>query len=121
MNPAMERRRVQRITVDGAIQGTMMGLPASAIDLSALGLQLEHEFPLAVGRKVRFDFLYEGEKFSVDCEVVRCKMQKSAKDPKKIVYHSGLIYGENCDAVKFSIRRVLASIMFRTPQMSYAV
>ena len=108
----VEKRRIQRVKFGGGIDGSLSGLTVMIVDLSTVGVRIEHEFPLAVGRRVRLDFTDEGQKITVQCEVVRSKLQRSVLRPdRSIVYHTGLRYTDSTEPARDAIRKIVASML----------
>lgn len=111
----VEKRRVQRVVPDHPIQSKLSGLSVLIVDLSTVGVRIEHEFPLTAARPVRLEFAHLAEKFSLRCEVVRCKLQKSGlSDTSTIVYNSGLRFIDPGEPSREGMRRLVAALVLRS-------
>ena len=107
-----EKRRVQRIQLDQPIAARLGVHPVTIMDLSTTGLRVEHDFPLsAKGRTLRVSFTWGGVPVEVDCQVVRCRLQKSAFRPDTICYSSGLRFSTADAGSAVSVRRLVASLV----------
>lgn len=109
----IEKRRVHRAVFGTPIQAAIAGLRVHLLDLSTTGARIEHEAPLAVRRalKLRFD---EGEQsFSVSCESVRCRLQRSVVRPGAVAYISGLRFTDSGEPSREAIRALVASLLAR--------
>jgi hypothetical protein len=88
-------RRAKRVRLFSPIGAKIDGAKVTVVDISSIGVRLEHGFPLTVGSHV--DVVFESDTddsfVSVPCEVVRCKLDKSIfKD--RISYTSGLRFSD---------------------------
>lgn len=90
MSPSSpERRRLQRIRFTEPLLGLTPHGAVSIVDLSISGLRAEHPFPLGAGRTIRIDLEWNGEPVSVQCDVLRCRLERrSVKNG--FTYASGL-------------------------------
>lgn len=112
MTRGSERRRVQRIVFDSPLTASLSGLAAILIDISTVGAQVEHGFPLAAGRRLRLDFEAEGERLALHCEVARCRLQRS-KVSATIVYSSGLRFVDAEESSREKVRNLVATLIAR--------
>ena len=112
MKPVREKRNVQRIRPDYPVVGQLPAGNVIVADLSTMGARVEHQFPLAAGRRVRLDFSCEGESLSVLCDVVRCKLQKCTSTGG-VVYSSGLCFCDLPPNTASALRRVIAAFVTR--------
>lgn len=82
-------RRAKRVRLFSPIGAKIDGSKITVVDISSIGARLEHGFPLNIASHVRVDFDWDAAVIGVECEVVRCKLDKSIfKD--RISYTSGL-------------------------------
>lgn len=108
-----DRRRVQRITLDSPIPGSLSKQIVKIVDLSTTGARIEHSTPIA-GRKVAdLRFHAEGEDLGVSCNLVRSRLQRSALDRGAIVYSSGLRFNDPAQESIARIRAIVASLLER--------
>lgn len=112
MSRSEEKRYVQRIRPDYPLVGQLPAGNVIIVDLCMVGARVDHQFPLAAGRRVRLDFACEGERISVFCDVTRCKLQKSNGNGS-VVYSSGLRFSEIPDETVAALRRVIAGFVSR--------
>jgi hypothetical protein len=86
-------RRAKRVRLFSPIGANIDGSKITVVDISSIGARVEHGFPLNIGSHVRVDFEWESSVIGIECEVVRCKLDKSIfKD--RISYTSGLRFTE---------------------------
>jgi hypothetical protein len=109
MTSKRERRRVQRIRFRDPLGGSISNGALSIVDLSVTGARAVHNFPLKSGRSVRLDFLLRGERLSLTCNVVRCRLERS--ESAGTTYFSGLQFVN--DAELGPLRRLLTEIVGR--------
>ncbi len=106
-----EKRRIQRFSLDTPIAAKMSGLAVSLLDLSTAGARIEHSFPLQGGRRSYLEFPWGDEGIQVQCEVVRCRLQKSVRQPGAIIYSSGLRFSDPAEESRETIRRMVAELV----------
>ena len=86
-------RRAKRVRLFSPIGAKIDGSKITVVDISSIGARVEHGFPLNIASHVRVDFEWESSVIGIECEVVRCKLDKSIfKD--RISYTSGLRFME---------------------------
>ena len=107
-----EKRTVQRVRPDYPLIGQLPLGNVIVSDLSTIGARVDHQFPLAAGRRVRLEFACEGEKVSILCDVTRCKLQKS-NGGGSVVYSSGLRFCEVPEGTAGALRRIIAGFVTR--------
>jgi hypothetical protein len=112
MSPSDNKRTVQRIRPDYPLIGQLPTGNVIIVDLSTVGARVDHQFPLAAGRRVRLDFACEGEKVSLLCDVTRCKLQRGTSNGS-VVYSSGLRFREVPQGAGAALRKVLAGFVTR--------
>lgn len=113
MSSGIEKRRVQRVQPDYPVIGQLPAGNVIVADLSTVGARVDHQFPLAAGRRVRLEFSCEGERLSVYCDVTRCKLQRSSNKNGAIVYSSGLRFVDLDEESLKALRRVIAGFVTR--------
>ncbi len=90
---AKDKRRTQRVRLFSPITATIDGMKVTVIDVSSVGVRLEHGFPLSTGAGETVVFEYHGAPIPIACDVIRCKLDKSVlKD--QISYTSGLRFSD---------------------------
>jgi hypothetical protein len=112
MGADSEKRIVQRVRPDYPLIGQLPTGNVMIVDLSTVGARVEHRFPLAAGRRVRLEFMGEGEEISLLCEVTRCKLQRSVPG-SSVIYISGLRFSDVPEETAASVRRVIAGFVTR--------
>jgi PilZ domain-containing protein len=65
------------------------------IDLSTSGARVEHAFPMTLGKRGRFEFLCDGDGFSLEAEVVRSRLHRISSTER--VFCSGLRFLDEDD------------------------
>lgn len=111
MNSHQERRKVQRIRFKLPLAGTLPTGSISIVDLSISGAKVEHDFPIPAGRTVRLDFLLRGERISLSCSVIRCRLERNGSN--RTAYSSGLRFASDAELNTSPLRRLLADIVGR--------
>jgi len=112
MTPSRERRRVQRIKFKQPVAGHISNGQLQILDLSVGGVRCEHFYPLTSGKQVRLDFQWMGEKISLKCDVVRCRLQRS-ETAGRLIYFSGLRFLDPEEIKQSALRKVLADVLAR--------
>ncbi len=112
MSLSKEKRRIQRVSPDYPVVGQLPAGNVIVSDLSIVGARVDHQFPLAAGRRVRLEFSCEGEKLSIVCDITRCKLQRTNANGG-VVYSSGLRFCELSEESSLSLRRVIAAFVSR--------
>lgn len=108
-----EKRRLQRVEPDYPVIGQLPAGNVMIVDLSIVGARVEHQFPLAAGRRVRLDFGCEGESISLLCDVTRCKLQRSS-GRTGVIYASGLRFCDPPESSAAALKRVITGFLVRT-------
>jgi hypothetical protein len=104
-----ERRRLQRIQFDSPLGAKLEATPVTLLDVSANGARIEHSFPLAKGRIINLSFEYDGRSLAIDCEVIRCQLEKG---PGGAAYRSGLRFDTE-DASYAGLRDMIADAVMK--------
>lgn len=105
-----EKRRLQRLDLVPPSDAKLSGLAVVMLDLSTAGARVEHAFPMKAGQKGRLDFSWEGLELSLQCEIVRTRLQKSTIKPGSIVYHTGLRFTDPAEDSRVKVRHIVASL-----------
>jgi len=105
-----EKRRLQRLDLVPPSDAKLAGLAVVMLDLSTAGAKVEHPFPMKAGQRGRLDFSWNGTELSLECEVVRTRLQKSTIKAGVIVYHSGLRFTDPAEASRAQVRHIVASM-----------
>ena len=84
-----EKRRIQRIRLYSPITAHLGEERVAIVDISSSGARIERHAQLHVGDKVRIEFAYATTIVALDCDIVRCKLEKSVTRDA-IVYTAGL-------------------------------
>lgn len=114
-----EKRRLQRLDLVPPSDAKLSGLGVVMLDLSTAGARVEHQFPMKAGQRGRLDFSWNGMELSLECEVVRTRLQKSTIKAGVIVYHSGLRFTDPSEGSRAQVRHVVAAMSAaRTAQSS---
>lgn len=107
---AQEKRRLQRLDLVPPSDAKLSGLAVVMLDLSTAGARVEHQFPMKAGQHGRLDFIWNGSELSLQCEVVRTRLQKSTIKAGVIVYHSGLRFTDPSESSRAQVRQIVAAI-----------
>ena len=84
-------RRVQRIHLANPLIARFGATQVVLVDLSVLGVCIEHHLPIPTGQQGRLQFTWEDETISVDCRIVRSRLERFSVGAEGLtVYHSGL-------------------------------
>ncbi|MBI2212561.1 MAG: PilZ domain-containing protein [Acidobacteria bacterium] len=105
-----EKRRLQRLDLKPPSDAKLSGLAVMMLDLSTAGARVEHAFPMKAGQRGKLDFIWNGLELSLQCEVVRTRLQKSTVKPGSIVYHTGLRFTDPAEDSRVKVRHIVASL-----------
>jgi hypothetical protein len=106
-----EKRRLQRLELGPPpVEATLSGLVVSLLDLSTQGARIEHSFPMKAGQRGQLDFSWNGLDLSLQCEVVRTRLQKSTIRGGVIVYNTGLRFTDPAEGSRAQLRQLVAGI-----------
>jgi hypothetical protein len=108
-----EKRRIQRVVLSTPVEANLSGFGVMLLDISSSGARVEHAFPVKAGRKMRLIFENDGSPISIECEVVRCRLQKSSISPGKIAYQTGLRFSDPAEEGRGEIRKLIADLVTR--------
>lgn len=112
-----EKRRLHRLELGPPpVEAMLSGLGVSLLDLSTQGARIEHAFPMKAGQRGQLDFSWNGHDLSLQCEVVRTRLQKSTIKAGVIVYNTGLRFTDPVEGSRVRLRELVAGIVTgRTP------
>jgi hypothetical protein len=106
---------VQRVHLSLPVTGRFGSTQVVVVDISVLGARIEHHVPLGTptGGDANLAFVWEDEEISVDCRVVRSRLERFSVGADGLtVYHSGLEFldpkQEARDKLKGIIGRFIA-------------
>jgi hypothetical protein len=105
-----EKRRLQRLDLVPPSDAKLSGLAVVMLDLSTAGARVEHQFPMKAGQHGRLDFAWNGTTLSLECEIVRTRLQKSTIKAGVIVYHSGLRFTDPSEGSRAQVRNIVAAM-----------
>ncbi|MFA6955126.1 MAG: PilZ domain-containing protein [Thermoanaerobaculia bacterium] len=105
-----EKRRLQRLDLVPPSDAKLSGLAVVMLDLSTAGARVEHPFPMKAGQHGRLDFTWNGSSLSLECEIVRTRLQKSTIKAGVIVYHSGLRFTDPSEGSRAQVRNIVAAM-----------
>jgi hypothetical protein len=77
MAESTNKRRIDRVRLYAPISASVEGQRITVIDVSEIGARIEHPFPLSTGSATLIIFDYNDVSVGVECEVVRCKLDRS--------------------------------------------
>lgn len=77
MAGASNKRRIDRVRLYAPISASLEEQRITVIDVSEIGARIEHGFPLSTGSTTRIAFEYHDVRVEIECEVVRCKLDRS--------------------------------------------
>jgi hypothetical protein len=77
MAGSTNKRRIDRVRLYAPISASMEEQRITVVDVSEIGARIEHAFPLSTGSTSEVAFEYNGVRVAVECEVVRCKLDRS--------------------------------------------
>lgn len=105
------KRRIERIRLDCPLVARLNTVTVSLADLSVAGARIEHTAALPTGKQVLLEFTYMEKSISVQCRVLRCKLQKSGGGA--VIYVSGLRYEDPEDKSVIELRQMIADMVQR--------
>ena len=107
-------RRVQRIHLAPPLMARLSAAQVVLVDVSTLGARVEHYTPMTTGQQARLTFDWEEEAISVDCRIVRSRLERFSVGADGLtIYHSGLEF-ENVDGItKSQLKRIIERFITR--------
>lgn len=110
-------RRVQRVHLPKPLAGRVGATPVNLVDVSVLGARIEHHVTLSAGSLSKLVFRWEDEEITVDCRIVRCRLERFSVGVDGLtVYHSGLEFLNVAAPTKASLKRIIAVFITRALQ-----
>ena len=84
-----DKRKARRIHFMEPVEASLSHNPVNLVDLSSSGARIQHAEALPFNREKKFmlHFKYEGERFSLNCQLVRSRFEKSAR---QLAYTTGV-------------------------------
>lgn len=82
-SPGAERRRAPRLRADATTMTVRAELQVSAIDVSVGGVAFHSNFPVQLGQQLNITV---GNLFTVDAEVVSCRLEEADEDFSHTLY-----------------------------------
>jgi hypothetical protein len=83
------------------------------LDVSTVGARVEHSFPLAAGRRLRLEFPWREESITLECDVVRCQVQRAGSIAASNAYNSGLRFVEPPGTSRATLVRMITELVTR--------
>ncbi len=108
-----EKRRVQRITLQQPLGGSVSKQAVRIVDLSTMGARVEHSNSLGGRRMVELRFEADGEVLTLRCELVRSRLQRSVENAGVVVYSSGLRFSDPTEDARAEVRVLVAQLVER--------
>ena len=107
-------RRVQRVHLAQPLLARLGTTQVVLVDVSVLGVRVEHHVPLAAGAHARLSFVCEGEEIVADCRIVRSRLERfSVGSDGLTVYHSGLEFENLDDATRTQLKTIIGRCITR--------
>lgn len=107
-------RRVQRVHLAQPVIARLGTTPVVLVDISLLGARVEHSTPLQAGGKARLTFQWEEQEISVECRIVRSRLERFSVGADGLtVYHSGLEFEEISTDMKARLKEMIGVFIAR--------
>jgi hypothetical protein len=109
-------RRVQRVHLSLPATGRFGANQVVVVDISVLGARIEHNAALGTptGGDANLSFMWEDEQISVDCRVVRSRLERfSVGSDGMTVYHSGLEFLDPAQETRAQLKRIIGRFIAR--------
>ncbi len=109
-------RRVQRVHLALPVNARFGSTQVVLVDISVLGARIEHHVPLgtATGGNAHLAFRWEDEDISVDCRVVRSRLERFSVGADGLtIYHSGLEFMEPTVDTRATLKRIIGTFISR--------
>ncbi len=109
-------RRVQRVHLALPVNARFGSTQVVLVDISVLGARIEHHVPLgtATGENAHLAFRWEDEDISVDCRVVRSRLERFSVGADGLtIYHSGLEFMEPTVDTRATLKRIIGTFISR--------
>jgi hypothetical protein len=107
-------RRVQRVHLPQPLIARLANIQVVLVDISLMGARVEHHVPLAAGAYCRLSFDWNDEPISVNCRIVRSRLERFSAGPDGLtIYHSGLEFEGLNRPAKAQLKEMIASFIVR--------
>jgi hypothetical protein len=107
-------RRVQRIRFPQPIVARLGSAQVALVDLSVLGARVEHHSSLPTGTHTRLSFEFDEEPISLDCRIVRSRVERFSTGSEGLtVYHAGVEFENVEDATLEQVKALIAIFISR--------
>jgi hypothetical protein len=114
VQPMARSRRVQRIHLARPLMARLGATQVVLVDVSMLGARIEHHTPLSTGQEARLIFQWEEEAISVDCRIVRSRLERFSVGADGLtVYHSGLEFLNAPAGMKAALKKMIERFITR--------
>jgi len=109
-------RRVSRVHLALPVTARFGSTQVVVVDISVLGARIEHHVALgtSAGGQANLAFTWEDESISVDCRVVRSRLERFSVGADGLtVYHSGLEFLEPTGDTRAALKRIIGGFIQR--------
>lgn len=107
-------RRVQRIHLPQPLVARLGTSSVILVDISILGVRIEHNTPLTAGAFCRLAFSWEDHEIAAECRIARSRLERFSTGPNGMtIYHSGLEFEQISEASRASLKRMIESFITR--------
>src|SRR5437016_2229940 len=107
-------RRVQRVHLAQPLIARLGTVDVVLVDISVLGVRIEHHMPLSAGGRSRLSFRWDDEEIVTECRIVRSRLERfSVGEDGLTVYHSGLEFENIPDQMKVKIKTMIERFISR--------
>lgn len=107
-------RKVQRVHLAQPLIARLASTQVVLVDISVMGARVEHHVPLTAGAASRLAFEWNDEPITVDCRIVRSRLERFSAGPDGLtVYHSGLLFEHLTSDSKARLKEMIASFIVR--------
>src|SRR5258708_39113165 len=107
-------RRVQRVHLAQPLIARLGAIDVVLVDISILGVRIEHHMPLSAGAHSRLSFRWGDEEIVTDCRIVRFRLERFSVGAEGLtIYHSGLEFESIADETKRKIKTMIESFIRR--------
>jgi hypothetical protein len=107
-------RRVQRVHLAQPLIARLGAIEVVLVDISVLGVRIEHHMPLSAGAHSRLSFRWDDEEIITDCRIVRSRLERFSVGADGLtVYHSGLEFENIPDEMKQRVKTMIERFITR--------
>lgn len=103
-----QKRNAERLPLDEPLEGSVGGIAAKIVEVSAIGCRLEHQEKMSLGASTTLRFKWRDRSIEVRAKVARTQL-KSAY-PNGLYYETGLKFADALDDAPPEIRDLLAEM-----------